>query len=116
MYPGLTPWAIHCRPFGAENQDQTRLPDMRQLVFVFALVVVLGGRSVTMADPKNPTYADDVLPVLKQHCLSCHGDDKQKGGLTLATFATMQQGGSSGAVVMPGSPDKSRLFTLAAHK
>jgi hypothetical protein len=72
--------------------------------------------SYSFADSKNPTYADDVLPVLRQHCLGCHGPDKQKGGLDLATFAAAMQGGSSGAVVIPGDPDKSRLFTLPAHK
>ncbi len=72
--------------------------------------------SFAFAEPKNPTYADDVLPVLRQHCLGCHGNDKQRGGLNLATFAAAMQGGSSGAIVTPGDPDKSRLFTLAAHK
>src|SRR5205085_1357755 len=68
------------------------------------------------ADPKKPTYDEDVLPVFKQHCANCHGNDKQKGGLNLATFAALQQGGSSGAVVTPGEPDKSRVYTLPAHK
>lgn len=68
------------------------------------------------ADSKKPTYDEDVLPVFKQHCVNCHGNDKQKGGLNLATFSAMQQGGSSGAVVAPGDPDKSRVFTLSAHK
>ncbi|HVK18798.1 MAG TPA: c-type cytochrome domain-containing protein, partial [Fimbriiglobus sp.] len=56
------------------------------------------------------------MPVLRQHCLGCHGNDKQRGGLNLATFAAAMQGGSSGAIVTPGDPDKSRLFTLSAHK
>jgi hypothetical protein len=72
--------------------------------------------SFSFADSKSPTYADDVLPVLRQHCLGCHDAEKQKGGLDLATFAAAMQGGSSGAVVTPGDPDKSRLFTLPAHK
>lgn len=71
--------------------------------------------AAALADAKNPTYVDDVLPVLRQSCVSCHGDDKQKGGLNLASFANMQQGGSSGAVVAAGDPDKSRLYLLMAH-
>ena len=88
---------------------------MRQLMFVSLLVVVFGGGSVVLADGKNPTYNDDVMPVLKQHCVNCHGNDKQKGGLNVATFAALQQGGSSGAVFTPGNPDKSRLYTLTTH-
>src|SRR5262249_730179 len=77
---------------------------------------VLAAAPTALADGKNPTYVDDVLPILRQSCTSCHGDDKQKGGLNLASFANMQQGGWSGAVVVPGDPDKSRLYLLMAHK
>src|SRR4029077_8735072 len=61
-------------------------------------------------------YADDVTPVFKQHCMNWHGADKQKGDLSLATYAELQKGGSSGAVVTPGNPDKSRLFLLTDHR
>ena len=88
---------------------------MRQLEFVFAVIVLAVGESRVLADGKNPTYVDDVLPALKQHCVNCHGNDQQKGDLNLATYAALQQGGSSGAVVTSGSPDKSRLFLLTSH-
>src|SRR5207248_6831984 len=68
------------------------------------------------ADPTKPTYADDVLPIFKQHCTNCHGNDKQKSDLNLATFAALSKGGSSGAVIVPGNPDKSRLFILTDHR
>ena len=85
----------------------------RLLAPVLALGLTVAAAS---ADGKKPTYDDDVLPVLKQSCVNCHGNDKQKGGLNLASFSAAMQGGSSGAVVTPGDPDKSRLFTLSAHK
>src|SRR3954463_15903560 len=91
---------------------------MRQLAFLCAtLVLVLGagGSQRVLADAKNPTYDDDVMPIVKQSCVNCHGNDKQKGGLNLATYASMQQGGSSGGVVKAGAPSKSRLYTLSAH-
>src|SRR5262249_46898072 len=69
-----------------------------------------------LADGKNPTFADDVTPIVKQHCAKCHGADAQKGGLNLATYAEMQAGGSSGAVVVAGNPEKSRLFLLVDHR
>ena len=90
---------------------------MRRSLLILALAsagLLLRGQPAR-ADGKNPTYADDVLAVFKQHCTNCHGADKQKGGLNLATFAALQQGGASGAVVTPGDPGKSRLYTLSAH-
>lgn len=87
---------------------------MRQLAFLCASFALLAGGSRVLADAKNPTY-DDVMPIIKQSCINCHGNDKQKGGLNLATYAAMQQGGSSGEVVKAGDPSKSRLYTLSAH-
>jgi WD40 repeat protein len=89
---------------------------MRQLAFLFATLFLLAGASRLLADGKDPNYADDIIPIVKQHCAGCHGDDKQKGDLNLASFAAMQKGGSSGAVVVPGNPDKSRLFLLTDHR
>ena len=82
----------------------------------FALLAALLAPAVVLADAKNPTYDADVLPVLKQHCVSCHGPDKQKSGLKLDTFANLKLGGSGGDAVVPGSPDKSMLYTFTAHK
>jgi hypothetical protein len=90
---------------------------MRQLVFLGSVFALLAGSSVSgvLADAKNPNFDEDVLPILKQHCVNCHGNDKQKGDLNLATYAAMQKGGSSGVSVKPGDVSKSRLYTLSAH-
>jgi hypothetical protein len=82
----------------------------------FLILIVLAGLpAVVLADAKNPTFDEDILPIIKQHCASCHGNDKQRGGLNLATFAATMEGGSSGAVVAAGDSAKSRLYTLTAH-
>ncbi len=88
---------------------------MRQLAFLGAALTLIACGSRVLADAKNPTYEQDVLPIVKQSCANCHGNDKQKGGLNLATYQAMKQGGSSGEVVKPGDPGKSRIYTLAAH-
>ncbi len=88
---------------------------MRQLAFLCASVALLAGGSSVLADAKNPTYDDDVLPIVKQHCITCHSNDKQKGDLNLASYASMQKGGSAGVVVKPGDPMKSHIYTLSAQ-
>ena len=82
---------------------------------LFALFAVVVASGPAFADPKKPTYDDDVLPIFKQHCVNCHGNDKQKGGLNVATFGALKQGGASGDVVTPGDVNKSRLYALTAH-
>jgi mono/diheme cytochrome c family protein len=87
---------------------------MRRLAF-FCALALLAHAARASADAKNPTFDEDVLAIFKQHCTNCHGNDKQKGDLNLATYAALQKGGSAGAVVKPGDAGKSRVFTLTAH-
>jgi Protein of unknown function (DUF1549)/Protein of unknown function (DUF1553)/Planctomycete cytochrome C len=51
-----------------------------------------------------------VKPILAQHCVKCHGPDKQRGGLRLDTAAAVRKGGDKGLAVAPGRGDVSRLF------
>lgn len=92
---------------------------LRYLVLPGLVALSLCGSSLFAADPKKPaktTYAEHVLPILKDACVSCHGADKQRGGLALHTYQALLQGGSSGEVVKPGDADASRLYLLMAHK
>lgn len=45
-------------------------------------LIVLSGASPAWADAAfEKAYAEKVQPFLKQHCLACHGADKQKSGV-----------------------------------
>lgn len=81
------------------------------------LLLAIGAFAVAPADARGGEidYAGDVLPIFRQHCLSCHGPDKKKAGLDLASYSTLLVGGSGGAVVQSGDPDGSRLLQLVAH-
>ncbi len=68
------------------------------------------------ADAPKVTYADHVLPLLRDKCIGCHNAEKGKGGLDVSTYFKLMAGGSSGEVVKPGDADDSRLYLLAAHK
>jgi hypothetical protein len=50
-----------------------------------------------------------VQPILAESCLECHSQDKRKGGLSLATYADILEGGKDGAVVRPGNSANSLL-------
>ncbi len=58
------------------------------------------------------TYDDQITPLLKRHCLQCHGEVKQEAGLNLASYAGATKGGSGGAVVVSGRSSSSRLFQV----
>lgn len=57
-------------------------------------------------------FDEHIKPILQQRCARCHNDDKKKSGLSVATFAALMAGGSSGQVVTPGDADGSRILKL----
>ena len=66
-------------------------------------------RPVPAAAP-TVDYERHVLPILKANCLDCHNAEKRKGGLSLADYADVLDGGRSGAVVRPGDAGRSLLL------
>lgn len=56
------------------------------------------------------TFAHDVLPIFKAHCIECHGGQKTKAGLDLRTFEATMKGGSSGTSVIKGKSQDSLLL------
>jgi hypothetical protein len=58
-------------------------------------------------------FGRQVLPLLKQRCTACHGDDAKKvrGGLDLRTLEAARRGGDSGKpALVPGAPERSALY------
>ena len=54
-------------------------------------------------------FEKKVRPVLAQHCLSCHGPEKQKSGLRLDSISALLAGGESGPAIVRGKPDESLI-------
>lgn len=58
------------------------------------------------------SFSKDIAPTFVNVCGGCHGGDNPRGGLSMATFERLMKGGESGAVIVPGKPDESRLWRL----
>ena len=54
-------------------------------------------------------FVQTIAPLLKAKCVSCHGPDKQEGGLRLDSLEAALQGGDSGPAIVPGDAAKSLL-------
>ncbi len=60
-------------------------------------------------------FTRDVQPIFERHCLSCHGADKQRGGLRLDDRASALQGGENHAPdIRPGRSAESPLIHFVA--
>ncbi len=72
----------------------------------------------TMNNPgfNCPGYPDDVKAIIVGKCATagCHNAASYAGasGLNLTSWLTMRRGNSAGAVVIPGNPDYSTLFSF----
>jgi mono/diheme cytochrome c family protein len=73
-----------------------------------------GSRGADAPSPKSPDYARDVKPIFAKHCVSCHGPDKQRGGLRLDRKAGALKGGDGGAAIIPGKSGDSPLIRLVS--
>src|SRR5690348_5839716 len=63
------------------------------------------------AQPAGGTvdYTGQVHALFASRCLVCHSGEKRSGGLSLATYADVLNGGRSGAAVKPGNSAGSLL-------
>jgi len=59
--------------------------------------------------PQKVDFAHDIAPIFKAHCYSCHKGNDASGGLDLSNPKSIQQGGDSGKLVVPGKPAHSLL-------
>jgi mono/diheme cytochrome c family protein len=76
------------------------------LACLLGLLLVTGTRLA--AEPVD--YLRDVKPILAQHCVSCHGATKPRGGLRLDTAAAALKGGRDGPIIVPGHAEESPLI------
>lgn len=59
---------------------------------------------------KDVSFASDIVPILKEHCLECHepgGKGHQKSGLLMVDHAALMAGTKHGPIVVPGDADSS---------
>jgi mono/diheme cytochrome c family protein len=57
-------------------------------------------------------FTRDIAPWFANLCGGCHSAQRKSGGLSLASYYDLMQGGDSGEVIIPGDKEKSRLFRL----
>lgn len=92
-------------------------PYLMTMAMTFAWPMVFSVSAAEQTKPVATTgeqlefYSQQVLPILKTHCLKCHGDGKTiKGGLRLTSQESILKGGETGPAVSLDEPGKSLLL------
>src|SRR5947207_1485411 len=94
--------------------------DCRKLLLSSLVLIAVAELRALAAEPKIEAsgiefFEKQVRPLFVDHCVKCHGPDKQKGGLRLDSRDAVLAGGDHGAAVVPKEPDKSRLVTAVRY-
>ena len=75
------------------------------------------GTNTYANDPKLEFFESKIRPVLAEHCYSCHNSLGQAdSGLVLDWRGGIIAGSDSGAIVMPGSSEASKLIAVMKHE
>lgn len=75
--------------------------------------------SSAYAQQTQLSYAEDVAPIFRGWCLSCHqpgGEGYEASGLDLRTYQGLMIGTKFGPMIIPGNPDESNLIVLLAGR
>ncbi|MFM8215977.1 MAG: c-type cytochrome domain-containing protein, partial [Pirellula sp.] len=92
---------------------------IRILVAILLLVVTARySRSQESTQDKSKAFFyEQVLPVLKKHCYTCHShaSGQMESGLALDWKSGWVTGGSRGPAIVPYEPDESLLIRAVAH-
>ena len=78
-------------------------------VFVSVLAITI---DIGSALGEQTKFSRDVQPILKRHCLACHGGVKRASGLSfLSREATLAPAESGDVPIVPNHPEKSQVIT-----
>lgn len=78
------------------------------------LVLATGGLAALTARADEPSFDRDIAPLLKRHCVKCHGPIKQEGKLSVATASGIVRGGKTGPALVPHDLEASLLWQRVA--
>ena len=85
---------------------------MKTRIAYFAAALLGGGWASASSQAAEPIdFVKQIKPVLEMNCVACHREGHAKAGLRLDNRTGAMKGGDDGAVIVPGDPAKSLLYT-----
>lgn len=122
----ISPYRASAARDATSNRKTCELSQLRISLMAFLAMVMLSmvvEAQTTMTPSVGPETSDQSLAVgydsvqeiLRQHCTSCHNEDQPRADLVLTSLDKILAGSVSGPVVVPGDPQASPLYLLAAH-
>ncbi len=91
-------------------------PNRPERIFRLAALIVATVLLFARTLPASESTASsaDAMRLLKKNCLSCHNEEKRKGGLAITSREALLEGGDSGSALVEGKAEESLLITSLA--
>ncbi len=76
--------------------------------------IVPAGKAPIVKETGKETvhFMQDIMPEMVDTCGRCHNDTQKRSGFSVMSFEKLMKGGDSGAVIVAGSLENSRLWRL----
>jgi mono/diheme cytochrome c family protein len=104
-------WIVGRKTNPGRGRTESRLLAAACALFLICFLFEASASAAGTVPPGGLTFEKDVRPILRAHCLDCHGSQNvRKGGLDLRLRRLMVKGGESGEAIVPGHPDQSYLL------
>ncbi|MEN3942143.1 PSD1 and planctomycete cytochrome C domain-containing protein [Prosthecobacter sp. SYSU 5D2] len=84
---------------------------------LFGAFMLAAGAQAWAIEPESLKFFENkIRPILAESCYSCHGKEKQKGGLRVDNLAYLNQGGDTGPALVAHQPEKSLLMRAVGYE
>jgi hypothetical protein len=80
------------------------------ICFLLSLFSLTGLGHSQESDEASNRYREQIKPLLLSRCSSCHGPEKQEGGLRFDRASSLQRGGDSGNTLVAEKLEQSELW------
>ncbi len=87
-----------------------------RLPLLFTALLGAGSLAHGVTSQEAEFFEKSVRPVLADHCIKCHGPEKQKSDLRLDSRDALLKGGENGPAIVAGKPDESDLIKTIRHE
>lgn len=88
-------------------------PIVLGLLFMAPLYLIEGSQPTAGAGQKDSvSYSKAISPIFQERCAACHNHTVRQGGLSLESFESLMNGGKSGAVILAGKSQESRMVKM----
>ena len=74
------------------------------------LLLAIVGMQDARGEEPVPRWEQEIAPLLKRHCVKCHGPARAEGKLDLSTGDGLLRGGEQGSAIVPHDLDGSLVW------